>query len=173
MPIGYQTLAEKPYETHYVWKEIEIDAPVETVWPLAVRIPDWMNAHRLETLDGSPGELGHFEQVFPQNLAPDTPTPHHHFYGIAHLVPLRYIALEVFPERGGSYGKTRDWTMVDQIMLNDLGDGRTRVAFAIVDLLAGPAHPDHEPEDPPSDLLERYLKVLKAQAEGATEGSRA
>src|SRR5688572_18261145 len=101
---SYRSLAQKPFETHYLHFEATIAAPIANVWEQAVHIGRWMNDHELQTLAGTPGELGHFEKVLPRGLDENTPSPRHHYYGIAYLEPLKCITLEVFPEKGGSYG---------------------------------------------------------------------
>jgi hypothetical protein len=137
-----------------------IEAPVEKVWPQALKIGSWMTAHRLETVAGEPGKVDHFEQVFPRNLAADVPEPHYHFYGIAAAVPHQYIALEVFPERGGSYGKTRPWLMFDVLQFTDLG-GRTRVTFLMIDVQLGKEAVPEAKHDGVADMIHGYFENLK------------
>jgi hypothetical protein len=129
----YQRLEQKPYDSFYVYVETVIHHPLEKVWPRALEIGRWMSAHRLETLDGKPGEVGHFERVYPRDLGPEVPEPHYHLYGIAHVIPLKLIVLEVFPEQGGSYGKTKPKWSFDSVLLTDLG-GETQVGFHMVDV---------------------------------------
>jgi hypothetical protein len=168
----YQSLAEKPFDSHYTWTEIDIDAPVSVVFARARRISEWMKGHVIETIDGTPGEAGHFERVLPRDLAPGTPQPHHHVYGIAHLIPDRYIGMEVFHEHGGSYGKARGWISLDGVILTELDPNRTRVAFLLVEIYDGRSTPGvaaelaAELEQLSSTLLTPYLQTLKAQAEG-------
>jgi len=54
-------------------------------------------------------------------------------YGIAYVIPLKLIVLEVFPEKGGSYGKTKPKLSFDSVLLADLG-GKTLVGFHMVDV---------------------------------------
>lgn len=133
----YARLDDKPYESHYLYVETIIDHPVEKVWPHALRIGKWMTAHQMETIAGEAGTIGHFERVFPRGLGAEVPEPHYHLYGIAEIIPLKLIAMEVFPERGGSYGKKRDWVMFDSILFTDLGS-RTHIGFLLVDMHLGP-----------------------------------
>jgi hypothetical protein len=132
----YSNLGQKPYDSHYLYFETTIDSPVEKVWPHALNIGSWMSAHGLETLAGEPGKVGHFEKVCPRDLGSDAGLPHYHLYGIAHIVPFKYIALEVLPEMGGSYGNSRQWMSFDGILLVDLG-GATKVIFLVVDVHMG------------------------------------
>lgn len=139
----YESLAAKPYGSEYLYVETILDHPVQKVWPHALHIGKWMTDHRMETLAGSPGTVGHFERVFPRGIAAEVPEPHYHLYGIAQIVPFKMIAMEVFPERGGSYGKTREWVMFDTILFTELGN-RTHIGFLLVDM-----HLGHEaPKDP-------------------------
>jgi hypothetical protein len=134
---SYQTLAQKPFETHYLHFEAVIDAPLKKVWEKAVHIGQWMNDHKLETLSGKPGELGHFEKVLPRGMD-NVPMPRHHYYGIALLVPLKCISLEVFPEKGGSYGNPDQWQMFDHVLFNEVG-GKTRIVLLMHEVHPGPA----------------------------------
>lgn len=135
-PKTYQSLEQKPYESHYLYLESIIDHPVAKVWPQALDIGSWMDAHRLETLAGKSGEVGHFERVYPRGLGEEVPKPHHHLYGVAQIIPFKYIGLEVLPENGGSYGVTREWMSFDGILFADLGD-RTKIVFLMVDVHLG------------------------------------
>jgi hypothetical protein len=140
----YKSLHEKPYESIYLHVEATIDHPVEKVWPHALDIGSWMNAHRLETVAGEPGKVGHFQRVLPQGLGPEVPQPHYHLYGIAEIVPFKLIVLEVFPEKGGSYGKTRPKMCFDSINLTDLG-GRTHVSYLLIEANLGKGDKDFYP----------------------------
>jgi hypothetical protein len=167
----YTSLGEKPFDSHYDWREIDIAAPVSTVFARARHISEWMNAHEIVSIHGIPGEAGHFGRVFPRNLSPGTPEPRHHLFGIAYLVPDRFIGIEVFNERGGSYGKTNGWLALDGIIFTSLDSRRTRVAFLITDLHEG-APSTNESEARAAEmaslgdnLLVPYLRTLKQQAE--------
>ena len=131
-----QSLDHRPYESIYMHAETILEHPVATVWPHALNIGGWMSAHRLETVAGEPGKVGHFERVFPQGLGDDSPQPRYHLYGIAEVIPLKLIALEVLPEAGGSYGNPREWMSFDSILLTDLGR-RTQLTFLLVDVHMG------------------------------------
>jgi acetyl esterase/lipase len=48
-------------------------------------------------------------------------------YGIVEIIPQKLIALEVFPERGGSYGVTKSWMSY----LFELTTGADRQEFAV------------------------------------------
>lgn len=165
----YTTLDEKPYESDYFFVETTIDHPVEAVWPHALDIGAWMSDHRLETVSGEAGRVGHFERVFPEGMGSDVPLPHYHLYGIANVIPNKLIALEVFPERGGSYGKTREKTSFDVLLFSDLGD-RTRLAFLLIDVYLSPAsdqseHPlmrDADGFKVAQERIARYFDNLRA-----------
>jgi hypothetical protein len=136
MAAEYRSLDEKSYESRYLLLDTVIDHPVERVWPHALNIGGWMSDHGLETLAGEPGKVGHFERVFPKGLGDDIPRPHYHVYGVAEIIPMKYIALEVFRERGGSYGHTRDGMAFDNIVLTDLS-GRTKLTFIQIEVHLG------------------------------------
>jgi hypothetical protein len=136
MPEQYERLDEKPYDSHYLHAEVILDHPVERVWPHALKIGRWMSAHGLETVAGESGKVGHFERVYPRGLGPEIGLPHHHVYGIAHIIPHKYLALEVLPERGGSYGNKREWISFDGILLTDLG-AKTQLTFLLIDVHRG------------------------------------
>jgi hypothetical protein len=167
---SYRTLAQKPYRSDYFYVETVIDQRIERVWQQALRIGDWMTDHRLETIAGKAGEIGHFERVYSCGITPEVPKPHYHLYGIAEIIPLKCIALEVFPERGGSYGDAKQWTAFDSILFSDL-DGRTRVAFLQVHVStegntdrADDAHADERREQQEAtgrERLHRYFENLK------------
>lgn len=169
MANGYKKLADKPYESHYVFAETVIDYPVEKVWPQALNIGGWMSDHRLATVDGTAGQVGHFERVFPRGIGEEVPLPHYHLYGITSVIPLKCISLEVIPERGGSYGNTRARMGFDTILLTDIG-GKTRLTFLVIDVNLGRTEPK-EGESLPSpagandeklhEMLERYFDNLK------------
>jgi hypothetical protein len=159
-------LDDRPYESVYFLTETTIDHPVEKVWPHALNIGSWMSAHRLEPLSGEASKVGHFERVWPRELADDIPEPRYHLYGIAAIVPYKCIALEVLPENGGSYGSAREWMSFDSILFADLG-GRTRLIFHMVDVHMGRGTPDFherrrkELEDIAGGLLRQYFENLK------------
>ncbi len=132
----YGSLEQKPFDSFYLLVETTIDHPVARVWPHALNIGGWMSAHRLETIAGQPGQVGHFERVYPRALAEDVPQPHYHLYGIAYLEPMKMIVIEVFHEKGGSYGNTRAKMSFDTLFLTDLGS-RTLLGFHMVDLHMG------------------------------------
>lgn len=156
----YQTLEDREFDSHYRLDDIDIDRPVEEVWPHAVEIGRWMDTHVLETIDGSATEVGHLERVWPRNLGDDLGEPRYHLYGVAYVIPSRYIALEVFPEKGGSYGNARPWVSFDGILLTDLGDGRTRVTFLLIDVHQGKG--DRESyERRATEILERRIMTVR------------
>lgn len=137
----YETLDDKPYESSYVYLEKTLDYPVERIWPHALDIGSWMNAHHLVTLAGEPGQVGHFQRVYPRGLGEEVPLPHYHLYGIAEIIPLKLIVLEVFSEKGGSYGKTRQKLTFDSIHFTDLG-GRTHIAYLLAEAQLGKGDED-------------------------------
>lgn len=132
----YRSLDDKPFESIYLYVDAVIDQPIDKVWPHALNIGSWMNKHDLETVAGEPGKVGHFQKVLPRGLGSDVPLPHYHLYGIAHIVPPKLIVLEVLPEKGGSYGKTRPKMTFDTISLTDLG-GRTQIAYLLIEANLG------------------------------------
>ncbi|PZF86639.1 hypothetical protein [Jiangella anatolica] len=165
----YRRLDDKEFDSHYLYVEREIHHPVKAVWPHVLAIGSWMNAHELRTLDGAPGEVGFFERVLPRDLAPDVPPPHYHLYGIAHVVPYKYVALEVFPERGGSYGKARPKIDLDGIHLVDVG-ASTKLIFCMIDIQLGEGPPgSYEQRESELDgvrgMLEDYFDTLEALVE--------
>lgn len=165
MAHGYQSLDEKPYESVYLHAQTRIEHPVQKVWPHVLNIGGWMSAHGLETVAGEPGQVGHFERVVPKTLGPDVPLPHYHLYGIAEIVPHQLIVLEVMPERGGSYGKTRQSMSFDSILLQDLGNA-TGLTFLMVDVYMGKGEPDFcarrkQELTAARSLLEQYFENLK------------
>jgi hypothetical protein len=168
----YENLDQKPYESHYLYFETTIDRPVEIVWPHALNIGSWMSAHRLETLAGEPGMVGHFERVYPHDWGGDAGLPHYHVYGVAHIVPFKYIALEVLPEKGGSYGNAREWMSFDGVLLVDLG-GVTKVIFLLVDVHRGNGDKEYfdrtrkELESAGHELIGPYFENLRRLASGS------
>lgn len=134
----YRSLADKPYESEYLVHDTVIDCRVTELWPHLLNIGGWMSAHRLETIDGAAGQAGFFERVHPSNIVAGAPEPHYHLYGIAEIVPYKCVALEVFPEAGGSYGNNAEKTSFDTILLTDLGV-RTHLTFLMIDVLLSKA----------------------------------
>jgi hypothetical protein len=162
---GYRNLDDKPYESLYLHAETIIEHPVQKVWPHVLNIGGWMSAHSLETLAGEPGTVGYFEKVLPRNLGAEVPLPHYHLYGIAEIIPFKLVALEVMPEKGGSYGKTRQYTSFDSILLADFGKS-THLTFLMVDVYAGKGEPDFcarrkQELKQARVLLEQYFENLK------------
>jgi hypothetical protein len=131
----FRSLDEKPYDSFYLYTETMIDHPVARVWPHILDIGSWMSAHRLETIAGERGRVGHFERVYPQS-ASNGPAPRYHLYGVAEVIPEQLIVLEVFPEKGGSYGNARERVSFNTISLVSLGD-RTRVGYQMIDVHLG------------------------------------
>jgi hypothetical protein len=155
-PTLYQRFDEKPFESKYFIIDTVLDYPPETVWPYAIRIGDWMSDYRLETLEGTPGEVGHFERVIP-SLGDEVPPPRSHVYGVAQLVAPTYIGLEEFSERGGSYGNPRDSLGLDTILLTDIG-GKTKLTFLVIEVIPG------EPA-PLSDDVREIHEAFRAEYE--------
>jgi hypothetical protein len=166
----YRNLSDKPFESFYLYVETVIDHPVAKVWPHALNIGGWMSDHRLDTIAGEAGKVGHFERVYPRNLGNDVPLPHYHLYGVAEIVPQKLIVLEVFPEVGGSYGKTRPKISFDNIFLTDIG-GRTHVVFQMIDVQMGRGDKDFavrrkaELEGGVRSMIERYFENLRRLVE--------
>jgi hypothetical protein len=155
----YKTLDDKPYQSAYLYHDAIIDSPVRELWPHVLNIGGWMAAHGLETIDGRPGEVGHFERVHPRGLAAGTPEPHYHLYGIAEIVPFKCVALEVFPEAGGSYGNSAKKTSFDTILLSDLGE-RTHLSFLMIDVLLQPREGDVLHAEDKQQRRERLRSLL-------------
>jgi hypothetical protein len=171
MTDGYRSLEDRPFGSFYLYVETTLDHPVENVWPHALNIGSWMSAHGLETISGESGKVGHFERVLPRGLPADVPQPHYHLYGITKIIPHKLIALEVFPERGGSYGVTKPWVSFDNILLTDLG-GRTRVVFLMVDAHLGPHDEEYNERragdvEGGRDLLNGYFENLRRLVDGS------
>jgi hypothetical protein len=74
--------------------------------------------------------------VFPRGLGDEVGLPRYHLYGIADVIPFKYIALEVFPEKGGSYGNPKEWMSFDGVLFIDLLQ-KTKVVFLMVDVQMG------------------------------------
>lgn len=169
----YTSLDQKPYSTHYIHVDTVIDSPVQDVWPHALDIRTWMTDHKLETIAGKAGEVGHFERVWPRDVGQDVPLPHYHLYGVAKVIPFKLIALEVFPEKGGSYGNTlwpADYMAFDNILLTDV-DGKTHVTFVAIGVN------DIEREDSEdrnfSDMITRYFATLTELVENERQAAKA
>lgn len=173
---NYTALNQKPYGSLYLYVESTIDCPIDVVWPHALNIGGWMTAHGLETVAGQHGQVGYFERVLPRDLSSQVPQPHHHLYGIAHVIPHRLIALEVFPEKGGSYGVTRPWMSFDGLLLTDLG-GKTKIVFHMVDVHLGEEDAEYSRRradelEQARPMIERYFENLKrlVEADGSCSG---
>jgi hypothetical protein len=113
---------------------------------------------------------GHFERVHPRSVGAETPLPHYHLYGIAEIIPFKLIALEVLPEKGGSYGEKREWASFDNIVFTDLG-GRTQLTFLMVDVYQGKGDEEfHRRQKAKLDggraLLQQYFENLKRLVSG-------
>lgn len=162
----YESFDQRNYESVYLHTGTIIEHPIEKVWPHALNIGKWMSAHGLETVAGEPGKVGHFERVFPRGLSEDLGQPRYHLYGVAEIIPFQLIALEVLPERGGSYGNTREWMSFDSIIFTDLGQ-RTKLTFHMIDVHLGKGGPDFqkqkkaELEEAGGRLLTQYFENLK------------
>jgi hypothetical protein len=167
----YASLAEKPFTTYYVWREIDIAASAAVVFARARRIGEWIDTHQMITVDGEPGEAGHFQRVLPRNLPPETPEPLHHVYGIGYLIPNRLICLEIFNENGGSRGDPRNWTVLNRIIVTEITPDETRVAFLLTPLDEAAVSPEEQEsrasrwEALGDSLLTTYLQTLKRQSE--------
>jgi hypothetical protein len=171
----YTSLDEKPFASRYMFFHDVIDRPVEDVWSHAIHIGAWMNEHRLVTLAGTEGHQGHFERVYPQNLPPETPEPHYHLYGIAEVVAPHYIVLEVFSERGGSYGDESEKIGVDIIALSQREARSTNVGLFLVDLTVAQGN-GAQTEAAVADVeretqlrIPRYFENLRQLANGQEE----
>jgi hypothetical protein len=160
------SLKQKPYQSDYLLVDTVVDHPVGRVWTQVLDIGSWMDAHELVTLEGRSGQVGHFERVLPRGLGADVPEPHYHLYGVAKILPHRMLALEVIPERGGSYGEAHEWASFDTILLTDLNE-RTHLSFLMVDVNFGPGSSDSqkaqaEKVEQGRKLIYSYFDNLKA-----------
>jgi hypothetical protein len=169
-PNTYRSMDDRPYDSFHLLVETTLAHPVSKVWPHALNIRGWMSAHRLETIAGAPGEVGHLERVYPHGLGSEVPQPHYHLYGVAEIIPQKLIMLEVFPEKGGSYGKTREKLSFDAILLTDLGSA-TKVAFLMVDVHLGPGSAQYTAQrrdelEGVRSMLDRYFENLARLVEG-------
>lgn len=167
----YQHLSDKPYESMYMYGDTIIDHPVEKVWPHALNIGAWMSGHGLEPISGKPGQVGFFERVFSKDLGENVGKPHYHLYGIAEVIPYMMIALEVFPEKGGSYGNKMPRMSFDFILLARLGE-RTQVTFAMVDVALQKGDQSFQRDqqrehEEGRKRLEPYFNNLKRLVEGS------
>jgi hypothetical protein len=123
----YTSLEQKPFLSHYLFVDAVIDHPVQKVWPFALDLPGWMSAHhRWEQIAGEAGEAGVLWRLWPtvEYVGQETPPPNYHLAGIQRLVPHKFIGLEVFMEKGGSYGGMipEDHVGLDNLLFADLGD---------------------------------------------------
>jgi hypothetical protein len=162
---AYTSMEQRPYASHHMYLETTIEQPVARVWPHALDIQSWMTAHRLETISGRSGTVGHLERVHPRDLGSDVALPHYHLYGLGNVVPYKFIALEVFPEKGGSYGDDRQWMSFDGIVFVDLG-ASTKVIFLMVDVqLEGTQEADRRRREKELSegrkLIEGYFENLR------------
>lgn len=132
----YKSLAEKPYQSLYLQADTTIPHSVEKVWSHVLNIGGWMSAHRLEPIAGEPGKVGFFERVYPAGLGDEFGYPRYHLYGITEIIPQKYIALEVFPEKGGSYGSNVERMSLDSVVLTAVGE-QTHLFFVMIDLTLG------------------------------------
>jgi hypothetical protein len=133
--MAYRSLGDKPFGSKYFYVDTVLDHPVERIWPHVVNISSWMTDHTLETLNGQTGSEGHFERVWAGDIDRETtPEPHYHYYGVSAVVPHKLLALEVFPEEGGSYGSMKDSVGFDAMLFTDLGDGRTKLSFLMIEV---------------------------------------
>jgi hypothetical protein len=131
---SYTSVEGRPFNTHYVWAEAVLDHPVEKVWEVAVDLAAWMPAnHEWEVISGEVGKVGVLYRIWPRKHyvgGDECPPPHYHWVGIAKLIRHKLIGVEVWPEKGGSYGDKfvpASYRGLDNVLLTDLGDGRTNV----------------------------------------------
>jgi hypothetical protein len=134
---SYQSVDQRPFDTHYVWADADYDHPIEKVWEHAVDIPSWMGAnHEWEPLAGETGKAGMLYRLWPRRhylvesgVEGECPPPHYHFVGIAKVIRHKLLGIEVWPEEGGSYGGLviPSHKGLDSLVFTDLGGGRTNL----------------------------------------------
>jgi hypothetical protein len=136
LAVSFETVDQRPFGTHYVWADADIDHPVEKVWEYAVDLPSWMGAnHEWEPVAGETGKPGMLWRIWPRRhyvvesgLEEECPPPRFHWVGIAKVIRHKLIGVEVWSEKGGSYGAALDPSHngLDSLVLTDLG-GRTNI----------------------------------------------
>jgi hypothetical protein len=182
----YTGVEQRPFGTSYVWAETVLDHPVETVWPVALDLPLWMNAnHEWEQIAGEQGKPGVLYRLWPRHhyVGDDCPPPHYHWVGIAKVIRPKIIGVEVWAEKGGSYGDRfvpPSYKGLDNLILTDLG-GRTHMCglfIAVTDPQAD-QQVDATEDQAPAANVQTHFDNLKRALEGtpidppATESFRA
>jgi hypothetical protein len=129
----YTSVDARPFSTHYVWAEAFLEHPIEKVWEYAVDLPLWMGAnHEWEPLAGETGKAGMLWRIWPRRhyaaengMDPDNvPPPRYHFVGITKVIRHKLLGIEVWTEKGGSYGTAIDPSHrgLDSVLFTDLGN---------------------------------------------------
>lgn len=110
-----------------VHSETLIDECIENVWPQALDVKSWMNLADLQTVSGVSNNEAELVKVANRKFDESAPLPHHHFYRVISVVPMKQVVLSVFPEIEGSYGFER-MNFFDIVTVYE-NDGSTIVAF--------------------------------------------
>jgi hypothetical protein len=148
----YTEFDQKPFTADYTYTEQIVDHPVAEVWEHALDIPAWMSAnHEWEPIAGEPGKVGYFWRISPrEHYVPaddPLPEPRYHVIGISKVIPHKLIVVELWPEKGGSYGNRfmpEDDAGFGALIFTDLGDKTCITALNI--------HTAHrEPDQPHPD----------------------
>lgn len=152
MTDGYTMLDQKPFTADYTYTEQIVHHPVAKVWEYALDLPAWMSAnHEWVPVSGEPGTVGYFWKISPREhyVPGDQPLaePRYHVIGISKVIRNKLIIVEIFPEKGGSYGNRfmpEDDRGFGQLILTDLGEKTCITAVNIHTASRGPdqPHPD-------------------------------
>jgi hypothetical protein len=177
MADGYTTLDQKPFTADYTYTEQIIDHPVAKVWEHALDIAAWMSAnHEWEPIDGEPGTVGYFWKISPrEHYVPGDeplPEPRYHMIGITKIIEHKLIEVEVFPEKGGSYGNRfmpEDDRGFGPLFFTDLGDKTCVTALIIHTAHRTPdqPHPDTSvPDDVKAGPFAGHFDNLRKLVDG-------
>ena len=139
--------------------ETIVEHTVAEVWSHAVNIKSWMNAYQSETVSGEPTHVGEVVKLTNLNAGDKTPEPHHHFYRVLNVIPMKQVAIKAFGAEGGSYGLKQN-NSYDTISVYERGDS-TLVSFdMIAELIPGEIMSDSE-----------LLEMGRAMSEGVGKNS--
>jgi hypothetical protein len=173
----YTALDQKPFVSDYTYTEQFIDHPVAEVWPYALDLPAWMSAnHEWEPIAGERGEVGYFWRISPRRhyVASELPLaePHYHVIGLSKVIEHKLIVVELFPEKGGSYGDRfmpADDRGFGPLMLTDLGERTCITALNIHTAAREPdqPHPDASmPDEVKAEGFAGHFDKLRRLVDG-------